>query len=231
MEQKKETKQQTLADYLDVNVSFVKDLGDNYYGVGYPKDHSSYEEYLILDNKQDILKYAKEWVIELVKENGLYGAFQKPFYNWIISYALNDDYIKSAYKKYLENVLNRLKGSSLVKFLYNQGYLTADDFDGRINDPSNLTVDVNEVKQQYINDSMDAFDSVDYDVAFDNIGVSFDDFINSESVENVVDFDAVVKKIISYYGIGYFLANEDDKEIQLDVDKTGKAKYYAYRTN
>lgn len=234
------TKEEALAKYLGIDVSPIRNDYDNSYTVD-----DTNEEYLILKNESEVFDYVKQDILDIVDDLGLKGSFTEYFYQWILDYAIDDDYMKNLYEEILTEYLDYREDedsysdfeSDLVEYLYDRNYLTDDDFEKDENgecDHSQLldSIDIDSLKQKYIDDEVDALDPENYEEMFEYIGLSFDEYLknHSDEIEDIVDFDKVAEECIRFDGAGHFLAGYDGKEIEL-TDDDGNIEYYAYRTN
>ncbi len=223
----KEEKRLALAEHLGIDES---ELEDSDYG----ENTFEYDgmEYLVLDD-QEAYEATYNDIEELIDDMGL-EAFSENMQNWILENAIDYDFEKAyremeeGYVEDIENEESREFDNRLIEEMYDADILTDDDFveyeDGEI-DHETLKdeVDLNDKKEEFI------------DYLLDNISDFREEFIDEFGIDEIlrlvkegyadVDMDAIVDRVIRWYGRGPSLASYDGEERELDND------LFAYRVD
>lgn len=220
-----EERRRALADYLGIDIEDVEVAGGDEFDT--PEG-----DYLVL-TEDEAYDRALEDIQETIDDMG-FGAFTDNFRDYILNnllddYRIKEDAIVEDYEDYVEDIEQEPSDkfeNRLIEELYENGILNDDDFeddeDGKNYYELKASVDLDDKKYEYA--KLLSEDIIVYDWLYDKFGGDEKAMYDWLEKNEYVDWDEVKRQCIRDDGIAHFLADYDDKEIELDADDL-----YAYR--
>lgn len=193
-------KRKALADHLNVNVEdVVQTYDENNFEV-----QSTGEEYIVADY-DTTYDLAEQDVINTIDDLGI-DAFTPYFQEWIMDYAVNEDWFKDALAESQRYYYEDMDEDEFIE-VCKENDISPDD-DNAIDELVDIYLDG-------IDDYVDEFKSIYGD----------SEFSTAVKENDLIDLDKVVEEAIRVDGIAHFIARYDGEEIELSDD------LFAYRTN
>lgn len=193
-------KRKALANYLDVDVEdVVQTYDENNFEV-----KSTGEEYIVADY-DTAYDLAEQDVISTIDDLGI-DAFTPYFQEWIMDYAVNEDWFKDALAESQRYYYEDMDEDEFIE-VCKENDISPDDDNA-----------IDELVDIYLNDIDD------YVAEFKSI-FGDSEFSTAVKENDLIDLDKVVEEAIRVDGIAHFIAGYDGEEIELDDD------LFAYRTN
>lgn len=193
-------KRKALANYLNVDVEdVVQTYDENNFEV-----QSTGEEYIVADY-DTAYDLAEQDVINTIDDLGI-DAFTPYFQEWIMDYAVNEDWFKDALAESQRYYYEDMDEDEFIE-VCKENDISPDD--------ENAIDELVDIYLDGIDDYVDEFKSIFGD----------SEFSTAVKENDLIDLDKVVEEAIRVDGIAHFIAGYDGEEIELNDD------LFAYRTN
>ena len=209
-----------LADYLGVDPEDIEQstYDDNVYIV------DTDAEYLVCteDEAED---YARQNIEDVWDDLGL-ESFTEDFQDWVVNYAIDEDYLETSVRDYIEMDIYDLVDEDVVEKAIDYDLIDREDAfeedeDGFLVIKDDVIID--DLKEQLVDAEFDEIDDyagwIEAQFGRDYLA----DMISSDP--DIVDMDKLVDECIDWDGIAHFVATYDGNELDLGHD------LYAYRIN
>lgn len=214
-----------LADYLEIDVSEVKEPTWDW------QEYETPEGDFYVFTEEEAREAAEESVRNFIDDVGITG-FTENFQDWIFNNAIDKDWFEEALREMQSSYAYDIKdedddefGNRLIRELYEEGIITDNEFgedeEGNV-DYTKFEYDEDDYIDEYVDLLVDnSGDPVEY--YRDNFG---DRDFNAVVIQNnLYDEDMIIDEVISWDGVAHQLATYDGDEIELPNG------LFAYRIN